>query len=87
MKALGADPELLTISGFSSGAYMAMQLDVVYSSTIKGVALHEGGPYTIQWINSTTPFEYVEGTLDRALTMAQSAEKEDKIDKLSNLKG
>ena len=66
---------------------MAMQLDVVYSSTIKGVALHEGGPYTIQWINSTIPYEYIEGTLDRSLEMAKSAEKENKIDDLSNLKG
>ena len=33
-----------TISGFSSGAFMAHQMHVAYSSSIKGTAVISGGP-------------------------------------------
>ena len=42
---LGGDPESITFSGWSSGAYMAHLMHIVHSDTIKGVGLMEGGPY------------------------------------------
>jgi hypothetical protein len=41
----GIDPERITVSGLSSGAYMAVQLDVAYSSLFSGVGVIAGGPY------------------------------------------
>jgi poly(3-hydroxybutyrate) depolymerase len=37
--------EGLTVSGVSSGAYMAIQLQVAHSATVKGVGIIAGGPY------------------------------------------
>ena len=42
---LGATLEQTTVSGFSSGAYMAGQFAVAYSSIVSGVGLVAGGPY------------------------------------------
>ena len=35
----------VTVSGISSGGYMAVQLHVAYSSLIKGAAIFAGGPF------------------------------------------
>ncbi|MBS1971912.1 MAG: hypothetical protein JSU04_16495 [Bdellovibrionales bacterium] len=43
--ALNADPNSITVSGLSSGAFMAVQLGVAYSKQIKGVAAIAGGIY------------------------------------------
>ena len=40
-----ADPNFVTISGFSGGAFMADQLKIIYSETFKGAGLLSGGPY------------------------------------------
>ena len=42
---LGVDSETIIFAGFGSGATMAHQMHIVYSSTIKGVGLVEGAPY------------------------------------------
>ncbi|MBK8284659.1 MAG: hypothetical protein IPK97_07060 [Ahniella sp.] len=42
---LSIDPERVTVSGISSGAYMATQVHVALSSQIHGVATVAGGPY------------------------------------------
>lgn len=39
------DPAGTTVSGLSSGAYMAVQLHIAYSSGIRGVGVVAGGPY------------------------------------------
>jgi poly(3-hydroxybutyrate) depolymerase len=41
----GADATQVTVSGLSSGAYLAVQYAVAYSSKIKGVGVFAGGPY------------------------------------------
>jgi pimeloyl-ACP methyl ester carboxylesterase len=43
--AYGAASEQVTVSGLSSGAYMAAQLAVAYSSIYSGVGVIAGGPY------------------------------------------
>ncbi|MBL8520088.1 MAG: hypothetical protein JNK75_05385 [Betaproteobacteria bacterium] len=46
LPALNIDPTQTTVSGISSGGYMAVQLHVAYSSKFgKGVAAIAGGPY------------------------------------------
>ena len=41
---LKIDQSQITLSGFSSGGYMAVQLHVAYSNTFKGVGVIAGGP-------------------------------------------
>lgn len=45
LPALQIDPARVTVSGLSSGAYMAQQLHLAYSDRIAGAALLAGGPY------------------------------------------
>lgn len=40
-----ADPDQTSVSGLSSGAFMAVQYQVAFSSTVKGVGVVAGGPY------------------------------------------
>jgi hypothetical protein len=42
---LGGNPDTVTISGYSSGGYMAQMLHVIFSSTVKGVGWVGSGPY------------------------------------------
>src|SRR5262249_58064374 len=42
---LKVDPASITVSGLSSGGFMANQLGYAYSSTFKGVGVFAGGPY------------------------------------------
>jgi len=56
LPALGADAGTVTVSGISSGAYMAVQLQVAHSSLVKGAGVIAGGPY-----------ECAEGSVWRAL--------------------
>ncbi|MHB8417590.1 MAG: extracellular catalytic domain type 2 short-chain-length polyhydroxyalkanoate depolymerase [Myxococcales bacterium] len=39
------DPAGVTVAGISSGGFMAVQLDVAYSSYFSGAAIFAGGPY------------------------------------------
>jgi hypothetical protein len=39
------DPDKITVSGISSGGYMAVQLGVAYSSVFSGVGVFAAGPY------------------------------------------
>jgi poly(3-hydroxybutyrate) depolymerase len=45
LPAINADPAQTSISGISSGAFMAIQFTVAWSSTIMGVGAIAGGPY------------------------------------------
>ncbi|PWC31495.1 plasmid partitioning protein [Azospirillum sp. TSO35-2] len=42
---LKIDPSQTTVSGISSGAYMAGQFQIAYSSLVKGAGIVAGGPY------------------------------------------
>lgn len=44
-KKLRFQTDAITVSGLSSGAFMALQLHVIYSKKIKGAAIIAGGPY------------------------------------------
>jgi predicted esterase len=45
LPSMGADPNTITVYGFSCGSYMATNLNVVFSDTFKGAGLISGGPY------------------------------------------
>jgi poly(3-hydroxybutyrate) depolymerase len=45
LPALGADGGAITVSGVSSGAFMAVQLHVAHSRTVRGAGAIAGGPY------------------------------------------
>ena len=45
LPAYKADPTQTSVSGLSSGAYMAVQYQVAFSSTVKGAGIVAGGPY------------------------------------------
>jgi hypothetical protein len=45
LPALGADPKATSVSGLSSGAFMANQFHIVHSSIVIGAAIVAGGPY------------------------------------------
>lgn len=42
---LSLDPEATTVSGLSSGGFMAVQIQIAYSSAIAGAGVIAGGPY------------------------------------------
>ncbi len=87
--AFNADRSRISVSGISSGAYMAGQLHVAHSATIHGAALLAGGPYYC-----------AEGSLQKGLgpcikggdtgldalaTYAEAMAKSGQIDALDNL--
>jgi poly(3-hydroxybutyrate) depolymerase len=45
LPALAAEPENLTVSGLSSGAFMAVQFHVAHSARVRGAGVLAGGPY------------------------------------------
>ena len=51
LPALGADPTKTSVSGLSSGAFMAVQYDVAYSASSIGAGIVAGGPYNCAWVN------------------------------------
>jgi len=61
LPALGAELSGLTVSGISSGAYMAVQFQVAHSKLVRGAGVLAGGPYNC-----------AEGSVRRALTACMS---------------
>jgi hypothetical protein len=51
LPALDARVDRITVSGLSSGAYMAVQLAVAHSARVAGVGVFAGGPYYCVGIN------------------------------------
>jgi poly(3-hydroxybutyrate) depolymerase len=45
LPSLNLDPAAITVSGLSSGAFMAVQLQVAFSSSIAGAGVVAGGPF------------------------------------------
>ena len=54
---MGADPNTITFSGYSGGAYMSHYMHVIHSDVIKGVGLFNGGPYTTAFTDLGNGFE------------------------------
>jgi poly(3-hydroxybutyrate) depolymerase len=88
-----AEIATVTVSGFSSGGYMAIQVQVAHSSRVKGVAALAAGPYYCAqdslwaaYYNCTTPTAWM--PLPSAETLKAQAERfagEGRIDATANL--
>ncbi len=91
LQRLNINPDLITISGVSAGAFMAVQMHVTYSQIFSGVGSVAGGIY---WCSHGESFfapstcmqspEQLE--VDQYLEHARSEEKAGMIDSLTNLK-
>jgi len=83
------DSARITVSGLSSGAYMAGQLHVAHSSLFSGLAIVAGGPYyCAEGSISKGIGPCVKGGdvgIDRLLAHAEAMESAGKIDELANL--
>ena len=59
---LGASRDAVTVSGLSSGAYMAVQFQIAYSHLVRGAGVIAGGPY-----------DCARGSISRALKNCMAA--------------
>lgn len=99
LPALNADLSQVTVSGLSSGAFMAHQIHVAYSDRIKGAGMMAGGPFgcsegrpcqaVTACMRSSTPdtarpMPSTETLLNKARKLA-SRDRSDRIAPLSNL--
>ena len=80
LPALGADPNAVTISGFSSGASLASCLHIIYSGTIKGSGQIAGTPYGFSADTRDG------ATTEMYTTLIAKVLSESKIDDTANLK-
>lgn len=93
LPALQLDPAGTTVSGLSSGAYMAVQLHVAHSKSIVGAAVVAGGPYFCAEGQLLTALnrcmQTASGLPDVAalLARAQSLADAGRIDPLADLAG
>jgi predicted peptidase len=86
------DPSQTSVSGLSSGAYMAVQYQVAYSASVKGTGIVAGGPYYCVAKSSSyvgicmglVPFVSPKPSL--MLAAAREFEKSGQIDPLDQLK-
>ena len=86
MPGFGADPDTITISGFSGGAFAADQLKVIYSETFKGAGLLAGGPYyNMNFYDLDDELDSAEVMGQQSIDSAEKVEADGGIDPLSNL--
>ncbi len=79
------------VAGISSGAYMAVQMDIAYSATFKGAAIYAGGPdYCAQdsLITALTTCQAIGTTINTPalVAIAESWARQGLIDSLDHLK-
>lgn len=92
LPALGADPAAASVSGLSSGAYMAAQFQVAYSASILGAGVIAGGPFACAEGSARLALhrcmDTSEGAPDaaRLLGIAARAAAAGAIDDLANLR-
>lgn len=88
---LKIDRSTITVSGISSGAFMAVQLGVIFSGEIKGVASVAGGPFGCAGGDTQTAIGVCMGNpsriqLETLVAGAKALERASLIDSLENLK-
>ena len=90
LRAYNADIHETSVSGLSSGAFMAVQLDVAFSSIIKGAGIIAGGPYycaqgvldtaVAKCMNASTPIDVA-----NLVRLTRESAQRDEIDDPVNL--
>lgn len=85
LQAYGADPTQTSVSGLSSGAYMAVQLQVAYSKDIIGAGVIAGGPYYCagNLYSTWSPIEKLEHCMGKSPSLQEDADRASK--ELQNL--
>jgi len=85
------DQEGTTVSGISSGGYMAVQYHVAYSGAIKGAGVFAGGPYYCaegQLTNALTRCMYAIGIdANRLVTLTKDFSNKLLVDNVANITG
>ncbi|WP_374668941.1 hypothetical protein [Ramlibacter sp.] len=89
--AYNVDTSKTTVSGLSSGGFMANQLGIAYSSTFKGVGVFAAGPYMCAGLNNYTACMYNASISSAQLTSMQNSlnsySASGAIDNKSNIAG
>ncbi|MDN7675242.1 PHB depolymerase family esterase [Burkholderia oklahomensis] len=87
LPALRADANQVSVSGLSSGAYMAVQYQVAYSASVIGAGVVAGGPYYCAKGELANAKNCMQGMPDsrQLLTRAQAFAASGQIDPLANL--
>lgn len=92
LPSLSLDLSNVTVSGLSSGGYMATQFQLAHSDWVKGIGVFAGGPYYCAKGDITTALAQcvnkIEGSVDLEAINKQIAlyESEGKIAAISNMK-
>lgn len=73
LPAYNVDTSKTTVSGLSSGGFMANQLGIAYSSTFKGVGVFAAGPYMCAGHNNYTACMYNASISSAQLTTMQNS--------------
>jgi poly(3-hydroxybutyrate) depolymerase len=82
----GADVSTLTVSGISSGGYMAVQMQVAHSSRVQGVGALAAGPYYCARGSSwTATGRCMTGNPDPSRSDAERFARDNRIDALGNI--
>jgi poly(3-hydroxybutyrate) depolymerase len=91
LPAYNVDTGQTTVSGLSSGGFMANQLGIAYSSTFKGVGVFAAGPYMCAGHNNYTACMYNASISSTQLTTMQNSingwSSSGAIDNKSNIAG
>jgi poly(3-hydroxybutyrate) depolymerase len=86
LPALGADVAALTVSGVSSGGYMAVQVHVAHSSRVRGAGVLAAGPYYCARGSLWTAWNLCMGGAPASSRAdAERFARDGRIDPLSNL--
>jgi poly(3-hydroxybutyrate) depolymerase len=87
LPALHADPSRTSVSGLSSGAFMAVQYGVAFSSSVAGVGVVAGGPYNCANLNPGGVVTCMSGAPSGELSWisAQALANQGQIDPVSGL--
>ena len=70
---LAIDPDRVSVSGISSGAFMAAQLHIAHSDTIMGAGLVAGGLYGCAAVSVDAQDGTLDGSVSRALDRCMAA--------------
>jgi poly(3-hydroxybutyrate) depolymerase len=87
LPALRADPARTSVSGLSSGAFMAGQYEVPFSASTIGVGVVAGGPYNCGYVNVAASVTCMQGSPSAAnsYAAAQGFAALGQIDPVSNI--
>ena len=90
LPSFGAEADTITISGFSGGSATSTNLQTIYSDTIKGAGLLNGGPYGDLFWNKpehfNQPTDYAQQMARTSIQLAEKMQSQELIDNLENLK-